>query len=109
VVPGPVAALFILTVAGTELWPVLTVADVVVLVIALAALACTVVLAIYGGAWEHGSPRNDALLNAIIRSWGYRVTALDYPHAPGSRWPAQRDAVLAQIDSLPAGRIASAR
>ena len=155
VIPGPFAALFILTVAGTELWPVLTVLDAVALVIALrsrrrtrpmsviialAALSCTlvppllyairgphvplsalvtslpqrplaerrgapVVLVIYGGAWEHGSPRNDALLNAIIRSWGYRVIALDYPHAPGSRWPAQRDAVLAQIDSLRAGRI----
>jgi acetyl esterase/lipase len=155
VIPGPFAALFILTVAGTELWPVLTVLDGVALVvalrsrcrtrpvtvmIALAALSCTlvpplsyairgphvplsalltplperavaerrgapVVLVIYGGAWQHGSPRNDGLLNAIIRSWGYRVIALDYPHAPGSRWPAQRDAVLSQIDSLPAGRI----
>jgi acetyl esterase/lipase len=116
VIPGPFAALFILTVAGTELWPVLTVLDGVALVVALRSRCRTrpvtvtialvpVVLVIYGGAWEHGSPRNDARLNAIIRSWGYRVIALDYPHAPGSRWPAQRDAVLAQIDSLPAGRI----
>jgi acetyl esterase/lipase len=65
-----------------------------------------VVLTIYGGAWEHGSPHNDARFNAIVASWGYRVMALDYPHAPGSRWPAQRDAVLREIDALPAGEIA---
>jgi acetyl esterase/lipase len=65
-----------------------------------------VVLAIYGGAWEHGSPANDALLNAIVASWGYRVIALDYPHAPGARWPAQRVAILRQIDALPPGPIA---
>ena len=41
-----------------------------------------VVLVIYGGAWEHGSPQSDALLNEIVASWGYRVIALDYPHAP---------------------------
>ncbi len=156
-VPGPTIPLFIMTVGGTELWPVLTVFNAVVLliawrshsstrpaaaIIALVALLCTLVppvayaikgpripvsaflmslsgradtsaarpaplvLAIYGGAWEHGSPKNDAQFNAIIASWGYRVIALDYPHAPGSRWPAQRDAVLRQIDSLPTGRIA---
>ena len=63
-------------------------------------------LDIYGGAWEHGLPRHDAQFNAIIESWGYRVIALDYPHAPGARWPAQREAILRQIDALPAGRIA---
>lgn len=158
VIPGPVVPLFVLTVAGTELWPVLTVLNAIVLlitlrshssmrpaaiIIALVALSCTLVpaiayairgpyvplsallmplskgasatavrlgaplvLVIYGGAWEHGSPRNDARLNAIIASWGYRVIALNYPHAPRARWPTQRDAVLRQIDSLPAGRIA---
>ncbi|MGR4066046.1 MAG: alpha/beta hydrolase [Vulcanimicrobiaceae bacterium] len=65
-----------------------------------------IVLAIYGGAWEHGSPANNALLNAIIASWGYRVVALDYPHAPAARWPAQRAAILRQIDAMPAGPIA---
>ncbi len=158
VIPGPTIPLFIMTVGGTELWPVLTVFSAVVLlvarrsrsstrptatIVALTALLCTLVppiayaiegprvpvsaflmplsggrgasaagpaaplvLAIYGGAWEHGSPKNDARLNAIIASWGYRVIALNYPHAPGSRWPAQRDAVLRQIDSLQTGRIA---
>jgi acetyl esterase/lipase len=65
-----------------------------------------VVLAIYGGAWERGSPQNDAVLNATIESWGYRVVALDYPHSPRFHWPAQRDAILRQIDALHAPRIA---
>ena len=158
VIPGPIVPLFVLTVVGTELWPVLTFFAAVVtfvafrsrghlrsaaIVTALAALVCTlvpplayairgpyvplsalltplperansiaprpgapVVLAIYGGAWEHGSPKNDARLNAIVASWGYRVIALHYPHAPRSHWPAQRDAVLRQIDALSTGRIA---
>jgi acetyl esterase/lipase len=158
VVPGPIIPLFVLTVGGTELWPVLTAFSAIAffvtlrsrgrmraggIVIALAALLCTLVppiayviagprvplwallispsegartlavrphaplvLVIYGGAWKHGSPRNDPQFNAIIASWGYRVAALNYPHAPGERWPAQRDAVLRQIDSLPSGRIA---
>ena len=65
-----------------------------------------VVLAIYGGAWEHGSPKNDAQFNTIIASWGYRVIALRYPHAPRSHWPAQRDAILRQTDLLSTGRVA---
>lgn len=155
-VPGPIIPLFILTVGGTELWPVLTIVNAVVLIIALRSRGPTqgaaiivaivslfitllppiayavkgprvpwtafllsptgratvsdvqrsapVVLAIYGGAWEHGSPHNDARFNAIVSSWGYRVIALDYPHAPRSRWPTQRDAVLHQIDAMPANR-----
>ena len=158
VIPGPVVPLFVLTVAGSELWPVLTLLDAVVLIIALrshiftrpaaviislVALSCTlappiayavrgpyvplsallmplpkpgnavaaptgapVVLAIYGGAWERGSPQNDARLNAIIASWGYQVRAPNYPHAPRARWPAQREAILREIDSQPSGRIA---
>lgn len=152
-VPGPIIPLFILTVGGTELWPVLTAFNIFVLVVASRSRVATrsaaiiiaivsvlitllppiayaakgphvpwtafvlspsgrvkpaeirrsapVVLAIYGGAWEHGSPRNDARFNAIVASWGYRVIALDYPHAPRARWPAQRDAILRQIDALP--------
>lgn len=158
VIPGPIPALFILTVGGEELWPVLTLFDAIALAAALRsrtamrvpaavvsslALACTlvppiayavkgpyvplsvllslspmrgpvnhlasnapVVFAIYGGAWERGSPANDAHLNAIIRSWGYRVIALQYPHAPRSHWPAQLDAILAQIDAAHAPRVA---
>ncbi len=158
VIPGPIIPLFVLTVGGTEFWPILTIFATVAMFIALrsrgylrpvaiatslAALLCTlvppcayairgpyvpvsalltplpersnsiavrpggpIVLAIYGGAWEHGSPKSDPQFNAIVASWGYRVIALGYPHAPRSRWPAQRDAILRQIDSLPTGRVA---
>jgi len=63
------------------------------------------VLAIYGGAWERGSPRNDARLNERIASWGYNVRALDYPHSPAFRWPAQRDAIVRQIDAIRDGKL----
>ncbi|HEY3674767.1 MAG TPA: alpha/beta hydrolase [Candidatus Tumulicola sp.] len=157
VIPGPILPLFVLTVGGTEVWPVLTLLSAVALFVALrsrdsmrwaaviisvAAMLCSlappvayalrgpyvplaaflvpsgrdsgadsrpgvpVVLDIYGGAWEHGSPHSDARFDAIISSWGYRVVGLDYPHAPEARWPAQRDAILREIDALPAGRIA---
>jgi acetyl esterase/lipase len=157
VVPGPILPLFVLTVGGTELWPLLTLLGAVAVffasrsrgsvrsaavIISLAAMVCSlappvayairgpyvplaaflipsgnvsdlnvrsdapIVLDIYGGAWEHGSPHNEAGFDAIVASWGYRVVALDYPHAPQARWPAQREAILRQIDGLPTGRIA---
>lgn len=157
VIPGPVLPLFVLTVGGIELWPVLTILSAAILlvallsrgptrlatiVISLVALSCSlvppiayalrgpyvpfaafvtpsgtssaasvpanapVVLDIYGGAWEHGSPKSVTGFDKIVASWGYRVIALDYPHAPEARWPAQRDAILGQIDALPAGRVA---
>ncbi|MDP9111248.1 MAG: alpha/beta hydrolase [Candidatus Eremiobacteraeota bacterium] len=55
-----------------------------------------VVVAIYGGAWQRGSPNNDEALNRAIASAGFCVIAIDYAHAPGARWPAQRlDALTA--------------
>ncbi|MEO6914035.1 MAG: alpha/beta hydrolase [Candidatus Baltobacteraceae bacterium] len=54
-----------------------------------------VVIAIYGGAWERGSPRNDALLNRFLASRGYVVFAIDYRHAPAVRFPGQ----LNDVDS----------
>ncbi len=157
VVPGPVPALFILTVGATELWPLVALMALAgsllafrlpagrlrssSLVLASAATACALVppiaygvagprvplraflspwpmvahhapdagapavLAIYGGAWQRGSPQNDAALNGVIRSWGYRVTGLQYPHAPAAVWPAQLDAILRQIDDRPPGPI----
>jgi len=60
--------------------------------------ALPIVIAIYGGAWQRGSPRSDRLLNERIASWGYVVVAIDYPHAPRARWPSQREAVLRALD-----------
>ncbi len=52
-----------------------------------------VLIAIYGGAWQRGSPRNDAPLNRFIASRGYVVFAIDYGHAPVIRFPGQLDDV----------------
>jgi acetyl esterase/lipase len=57
-----------------------------------------IVVAMYGGAWQRGSPRSDRLLNERIASWGYVVIAVDYPHAPQAHWPAQRQSVLRELD-----------
>lgn len=54
-----------------------------------------VVIAIYGGAWQRGGPRNDAAFNRFIASRGYVVFAIDYRHAPAVRFPAQ----LNDVDS----------
>jgi acetyl esterase/lipase len=59
--------------------------------------ALPILIAIYGGAWERGSPRSDRLFNERIASWGYVVVAIDYPHAPLAHWPLQREAVLREL------------
>lgn len=46
-----------------------------------------IVFAVYGGAWQHGTPDNDAALNRALASSGYAVFALDYRHAPEHRFP----------------------
>jgi acetyl esterase/lipase len=47
-----------------------------------------IVIAIYGGAWQWGTPDNDAPINRTLASDGYAVFALDYRHAPANRFPA---------------------
>ncbi len=51
------------------------------------------VVQIYGGAWQRGTPGNDAVLAARLASRGYVVFAIDYRHAPAWQWPAQLDDV----------------
>jgi len=65
-----------------------------------------VMFEIYGGSWANGFRQKDAALNAVIASWGYRVLPLDYRHAPGARWPAQINDILAQIDAVRAPHVA---
>jgi len=48
-----------------------------------------VIVQIYGGAWQRGSPANDAGFAARLASRGHVVFAIDYRHAPAWRWPAQ--------------------
>ncbi|MBL0170379.1 MAG: alpha/beta hydrolase [Gemmatimonadaceae bacterium] len=52
-----------------------------------------VLVQIYGGAWQHGVPGNNAEFAEYIAAQGYVVFAIDYRHAPQFRFPAQVDDV----------------
>lgn len=51
------------------------------------------IVQIYGGAWQRGTPGNDAAFAARLASLGHVVFAIDYRHAPEWKWPAQLDDV----------------
>jgi acetyl esterase/lipase len=51
------------------------------------------VVQIYGGAWQRGKPADNGNFAQWLAARGYVVFAIDYRHAPGSRWPAQLDDV----------------
>jgi acetyl esterase/lipase len=48
---------------------------------------------IYGGAWQRGTPASFANFARWLASRGYVVFAIDYRHAPAAHWPAQLDDV----------------
>jgi acetyl esterase/lipase len=52
-------------------------------------------VAIYGGAWQRGSADNEEEFNRYIAARGYVVWALDYRHAPKSKFPAQIEDIRA--------------
>jgi acetyl esterase/lipase len=52
-----------------------------------------VLVQIYGGAWQNGSPERDEWFARYFASRGYVVVAIDYRHAPTWRWPEQLDDV----------------
>ena len=56
-----------------------------------------IVIQIYGGAWRSGGPEDDGRFASTIARSGYLVVAIDYRHAPQSRWPAQLDDVRAAV------------
>jgi len=56
-----------------------------------------VIVQIYGGAWQRGTPGNDAGLAARLASRGHVVFAIDYRHAPAWRWPTQLQDVQAAL------------
>ena len=55
------------------------------------------IVQIYGGAWQRGSPDNDAIFAQYFAARGYVVFAVDYRHAPRWRWPAQLDDVRSAL------------
>lgn len=56
-----------------------------------------VIVQIYGGAWQRGTPGNDAGFAARLASRGHVVFAIDYRHAPAWKWPAQLEDVQAAL------------
>jgi acetyl esterase/lipase len=57
-----------------------------------------VLLQIYGGAWQRGSPEDNPSFASWFASRGYVIVACDYRHAPEAKWPAQAADVRAAID-----------
>lgn len=51
------------------------------------------IVTIYGGAWQRGSPSDNADFNRYMAAKGYVVWAIDYRHAPQFRFPAQLEDV----------------
>ena len=62
------------------------------------ATAMPVVIQIYGGAWRSGEPGDDAAFATGLARRGYLVAAIDYRHAPQSRWPAQINDVREAVE-----------
>lgn len=58
------------------------------------------VLLIHGGGWVEGSPQDFEALGPLFCRRGLMVGALGYRLAPGSRWPAQLEDVIAGIERL---------
>jgi len=56
-----------------------------------------ILLQLYGGAWQRGSPGDNAAFASYFASSGYVVVAIDYRHAPAWRWPAQIQDVRAAL------------
>ncbi len=52
-----------------------------------------VVVQIYGGAWQRGTPSDNDIVARELAARGFIVFAIGYRHAPRWRWPAQLDDV----------------
>jgi acetyl esterase/lipase len=57
-----------------------------------------VVIQLYGGAWQRGSPEDNGSFATWLASKGYLVVAADYRHAPQATWPAQIQDVRSALD-----------
>ena len=57
-----------------------------------------VLVQLYGGAWQRGSPADNPSFASWFASKGYVVFAADYRHAPEATWPAQIEDVRSALD-----------
>ena len=48
-----------------------------------------VIMQIYGGSWQSGSPSSQEWFSRYFAERGYVVVAIDYRHAPEWKWPEQ--------------------
>ena len=48
-----------------------------------------IIMQIYGGSWQRGSPSSDEWFSRYFAQRGYLVVAIDYRHAPEWIWPEQ--------------------
>jgi acetyl esterase/lipase len=48
-----------------------------------------IIMQIYGGSWQSGTPRNQEWFSRYFAQRGYLVIAIDYRHAPEWKWPEQ--------------------
>ena len=55
------------------------------------------VVQIYGGAWQRGSPGDNAAFAEWLATRGYVVFAIDYRHAPAAHWPTQLEDVRTDL------------
>lgn len=56
-----------------------------------------IVVQVYGGAWQRGSPASNGDYAQWLASQGYVVFAIDYRHAPAFHFPAQIEDVRADL------------
>ena len=57
-----------------------------------------VLVQLYGGAWQRGSPADNPSFASWFAAKGYVVFAADYRHAPEATWPAQIEDVRSALD-----------
>ncbi len=57
-----------------------------------------IVVQIYGGAWQRGSPASNEDYAQWLASQGYVVIAVDYRHAPAFHFPAQIDDIRTDLE-----------
>jgi acetyl esterase/lipase len=58
------------------------------------------IVVIYGGAWQRGSPNQDAAFSRYMAAQGYVVWAISYRHAPQYHFPAQLEDVRTALDFI---------